>query len=268
MNMRKMWPVLAALVVLTSACRFETNASIEVNEDGSGTFTTEVGLDEEMRNALEGFGNADEFLAGFDLGDGTPTETRTEGDMTYESSTQSFADVAELQQVIEANEAQAAFEEFTLEVTEDGARLVARTGSLADQTGVDTDALGFDLATVSDDIFSANIFVTLPGTLKTQNADEIMADGRLRWIISVTEPIDIEAETALGNNGVPWVPIGIAAVAILGVGAFATTRKKGDGAKAALESTEAPPAPMDFSAPATGGDAAGHSELPPELPPQ
>jgi len=265
MNMRKMWPILAALVVLTSACRLETNVSIDVNEDGSGTFTAEIGLDQEMRDALEGFGGSDDLLSSLELGDGTPTETRTEGDMTYVSSTQSFADAVELQTVIDANEDQASFEEFELEVTEDGARLVAKTGPLAGEDGTGADELPFDISALSDDFFSANIFVKLPGTVTKENADETMSDGRLRWAISVTDPIDIEAETSLGSTGIPWLPIGIAAVAILGVGAYAVTRKKDDVARTALQSTEVPPAPMDFSA---GADATRPSELPPELPPQ
>lgn len=266
--MRKMWPVLAALVVLTSACRLETNVSIDVNEDGSGVFTAEIGLDQEMRDALEAFGGSDELLSGLDLGEDCPPETRTEDDMTYVTCTQPFADTAELQAVLAANADQASFEDFDLEVTEDGARVVAKAEPLAggDRTG--TDELPIDLGSLSDDLFSANVFIKLPGTLARENATEIMADGRLRWAISVTEPIDIEAETSLGNNGIPWLPIGIAAAAILGLGAFATTRSRGDGAKAALQSTEAPPAPMDFSAPTPGGDGAEQPELPPELPPQ
>ncbi len=268
MNMRKMWPILAALVVLTSACRLETNVSIDVNEDGSGTFTAEIGLDQEMRDALEGFGGSDDLLSGLDLGDGTPTETRTEGDMTYISATQSFADPTELKTVVDANQDQASFEEFELDVTEDGARLIARTGPLAGEDGTGADELPIDISALSDDFFSANIFVKLPGTVKKENANEIMADGRLRWAISVTDPIDIEAETSLGSNGIPWLPIGIAAVAILGVGAYAVTRRKDDPAKAALGSTEAPPAPMGFGDAATEAGRATQSELPPELPPQ
>jgi hypothetical protein len=84
----------------------------------------------------------------------------------------------------------------------------------------------------------------------------------------VTEPIDIEAETSFGNNGIPWLPIGIVAVAILGAGAFLVTRKKDDAARTALQSTEVPPEPMDFSGPAAGAAGAEQSELPPELPPQ
>jgi hypothetical protein len=268
MNMRKMWPVLAALVVLTSACRLETNVSIDVNEDGSGSFTAEIGLDQEMRDALEGFGGSDDLLSGLELGDGTPTETRTEGDMTYISATQSFADTTELKTVLDSNQDQASFEEFELEVTEDGARLVARTGPLAGEDGTGADELPFDISALSDDFFSANIFVKLPGEVKKQNADEIMADGRLRWAISVTDPIDIEAETSLGSSGVPWLPIGIAAVVVLGVGAYAVTRRKDDPAKTALESTAVPPAPMGFGDAAAEAGGTAQSELPPELPPQ
>lgn len=264
--MRKMWPILAALVVLTSACRLETNVSIDVNEDGSGTFTAEIGLDQEMRDALEGFGGSDDLLAGLELGDGT-TETRSEGDMTYISSTQTFTDPAQLQTVIDANQEQASFEDFELEVTEDGARLLAKTGALAGEDGAAADELPFDLGALGDDFFAANIFVKLPGTVKKENADEIMSDGRLRWAISLTDPIDIEAETSIGDTGVPWLPIGIAAVAILGIGAFAVTRKKGDAAKTALSETQAPPAPMGFGGP-EGSTGAEQSELPPEFPPQ
>ncbi len=125
--MRKMWPLLAALVVLTSACRLETNITIDVNDDGTGMFTTEIGLDDEMSEILEGFGGAD-LLGSLDLGDGT-SETRTEGAMTYVSSSQTFASTEELKGVVEANDDQASFDEFELEVDEAGARVVAKTGS-------------------------------------------------------------------------------------------------------------------------------------------
>ena len=269
--MRKMWPVLAALVVLTSACRLETNVSISIVEDGSGSFVTELGLDEEMQSLLESFGGSEGLLSGLDLGGVTPTETRVEGGMTYYSASQSFSTVAELQGLLAENQDQAAFEDFQLDVDEDGDLLVAKTGPLTGQDGVDVDSLPFDPTALTDEAFSANIFVTLPGKVVRHNADEEMSDGRLRWAISLTDPIDIEAESSLTEGSFPWLPVGIAAVALLGVGGFMLTRRREDASAAALQATEAPPAPMGFGEPVTPGEpglGAPQSQLPPELPPK
>lgn len=269
--MRKMWPLLAALVVLTSACRLETNVNIDVNDDGSGTFTAELGLDEEMSEILEGFGGSAELLGGLDLGDGA-TETRTEGDMTFISSSQTFASTDEVKTIVAENEDQATFEEFELDVDEEGALFVARLSPFAGEDGTDAESLPFDLSSLTDDVFSANIFVSLPGNVTEHNADEVMADGTLRWALSLTEPINITAESSFGGGGIPWLPIGIAAVAILGIGGFLAMRSRGDKSADALRATQAPPAPMDFTAsPAQGtepaGGVAGDSGLPPEFPP-
>jgi len=266
--MRKMWPVLAALIVLTSACRLETNVTIDVAEDGSGTFVAELGLDDEMRGLLDSFGGSDELLAGLQLGDGT-SETRTEGEMTYVSATQSFADLDTLREVVRSNQEQITFEVFEIDVDDDGARVIAKTGSLAGANDIDTDSLPFDVSSIGPDVFSANIFVKLPGDRATDNADEVMADGSLRWSISVTDPINIEAETTFGGGGLPWLPIGVGAIAVLGVGAFMVARKQGDAASTALAATEAPPAPLDFSDPAGASfEVLDPAEIPPEFPPQ
>lgn len=265
--MRKLLPLLAAVVLLTSACRLETNVTIDVNEDGSGSFTTELGLDEEMQGVLESFGGGEDLLSGLDLGGATPTETRVEGAMTYYSASQEFTDVAELESLLNDNQDQVAFDEFTLEVTEDGASFIAKTGPLSGQGELDPASLPFDPATLTEDIFSANIYVKLPGTVTTHNADEETSDGRLRWAISLTDPLDMEAETTFGGSGIPWVPIGIAAVVVLGIGGFLMTRRKEDAATVALRATEAPPAPMDFSTTVDTG-LPPDIDLPPELPPQ
>jgi hypothetical protein len=258
-----MWPVLAALVVLTSACRLETNVTINVAEDGSGTFVAELGIDDEMQGLLESFGGSEDLLAGLDLGGVTPAETRTEGDMTYFAATQAFTDIAQLQAILDENQDQAAFEEFQLDVNEDGALLVAKTGPLSTQDGVDVDALPIDPSALTDDVFAANVFVNLPGKVVRHNADEVMSDGRLRWKISLTEPLDIEAESSLSEGGVPWLPIGIAAVAVLGIGGFLVTRRRDDASSSALRATEAPPAPMGFGDPTAGADGSTTLEAPP-----
>lgn len=269
--MRKMWPLLAALVVLTSACRLETNVIINVNDDGSGTFTTELGLDDEMQSLLESFGGGTDLLSGLDFGAGSPTETRVEGDMTFFGASQDFSDPSEVQAVLDANQDQASFEDFQLSVDDKGAVLIARTGPLGEQEGLDPGALPFDLSTIGADNFAANIFVKLPGNVTEHNADEVTADGSLRWGISLTDPLDISAESSFGGDGIPWLPIGIAAVAILVIGAFFMMRNRQDSASTALASADTPPAPMDFTDPATrASQAAGEAvgDLPPELPPQ
>ena len=263
--MRKMWPLLAALVVLTSACRLETNVIIEVNDDGSGIITTELGLDEEMQGLLESFGGGDDLLSGLDFGNANPTETRVEGDMTFFGASQEFANTSEVQSLLDENQDQASFEDFQLSVDEEGALLVARTGPLSAQDGLDPGSLPFDPTTITDDVFAANILVKLPGNVTEHNADEVLSDGTLRWGISLVDPLDIQAESSFGGGGFPWLPVGIAAVAILGLGAFFAMRNRDDASAAALAATDVPPAPMDFSS-SELNTAAG--ELPPELPPQ
>jgi len=269
--MRKMWPLLAALVVLTSACRLETNVIIDVNDDGSGTITTELGIDEEMQGLLESFGGGEDLLSGLNFGDASPTETRVEGDMTFFGASQTFTDPSEVQALLDENQDQASFEDFQLTVDEKGAVLIASTGPLGEQEGLDPGSLPFDPSTITDDVFAANIFVTMPGNVTEHNADEVLSNGGLRWGISLTDPLDISAESSFGGDGLPWLPIGIAAIAILGVGAFLMMRNRPDTASDALAATDVPPAPMDFTDPATrAAEAAGETAttLPPELPPQ
>lgn len=260
--MRKMWPILAALVVLTSACRLETNLSIDVNDDGSGTVTTELGIDEEMQGLLESFGGGDDILSGLDFGGATPTETRVEGDMTFFGATQTFTDVSQIRALLDENQDQASFEEFELTVDDAGAKLVARTGPLSAQDGFDTEGLPFDPSTITDEVFAANIFVAMPGNVTEHNADEVMADGTLRWSISLTDPLDIQAESSFGGGGVPWLPIGIAAIVILGAGGFFMMRRGDDTAASALAATQMPPAPMDFTDPASRATAAAADAMP------
>lgn len=279
--MRKMWPVLAALVVLTSACRLETNLSIDVAGDGSGTVTTELGIDEEMQGLLESFGGGTDILSGLEFGTATPTETRVEGDMTFFGASQDFTDVSEVRDLLDENQEQASFEEFELTVDEAGAKLVARTGPLNAQDGFDTEGLPFDPSSITDEVFAANIFVALPGNVTEHNANEVMSDGRLRWSISLTDPLDIQAESSFGGDGLPWLPIGIAALVVVGVGGFFLMRRGDDSAASALAATDAPPAPMDFTDPAqraresaggaaesASGDFVADSDLPPEFPSQ
>jgi hypothetical protein len=263
-----MWPVLAALVVLTSACRLETNVTINVAEDGSGTFITELGIDEEMQGLLESFGGSEDLLAGLDLGGITPAETRTEGDMTYFAASQAFTDIAQLRALLDENQDQAAFEEFELDVNEDGALLVAKTGPLSTQDGLDVDALPIDPTSLTEDVFAANVFVTLPGKIVRHNADEVLPGDRLRWSISLTEPLNIEAESSLTEGGLPWLPIGIAAVAVLGIGGFLVTRRRDDASSVALRATDAPPAPMGFGDSSGTADGTGSATTTLEAPPR
>ena len=260
--MRKVW-LLLGVVLLTSACRLETNVSIDVADDGSGTVTTELGLDEEMRGLLDSFGG-EEVITSLDLGGASPTETRTDGDMTFYGATQPFADVSDLEALVRENDEQVIFDEFSLDVTDDGALLIARMAPLSEQRNLNAQSLPFDPASLTDDVFAASLFAKLPGTVVTHNADEVMADGRLRWDVSFTEAINIEAETSFGGNGIPWIPIGIVGAAtVAGLAGMTAARRNRKNEAAALASTEAPPAPMDFS-----DLGAASTELPPELPPQ
>ena len=227
-----MWRFAFILALVATACRAEINFIVDVTEDGSGTVGAELGLDEEFRDLIQNFGgNPQDFLSDFNIDiPGAITRQRTEGDLTYSVTEATFADPAALKGLVRRfSTGQEIFEALDIQVDEGGASIDARivVPSIVDEFGGATD-FGFDPSQFTEEIFSFNFIAALPGTIQDENADERLADGRLRWVIPITGgEVDIHAESSIGGGGFPlWLVVLVAIAIVGGGGLWLTSRRR------------------------------------------
>jgi len=242
--MRRTVLAAAAVMMLTTACRAEANLLLDVAEDGSGTVTAEMGLDDELLGLMEEAGGGVEDL--FDLApQGDDVTTRREGDMTFYSLEETFTDTEDLTQRAQLFGADATFADLELVVADGGAELKARIeapDSTETLEGLGGDALG----SLGGDVLSASLIVDLPGQLVTSNADEVLPDGRLKWSIPVFGgTLDIQATTRAGGGGpsIGLILAVVAAVFVIGGAAVWSQRRRRESVTA-IEAVEPPPAPV------------------------
>lgn len=254
--MRKPLLLAVALVMLMTACRAEANFLLDVTEDGSGTVTVELGIDDELLELLEGFGGGTDDLLSI-VPDDTEVETRREGDMTFYSGSETFTDTEDLlSSAAFLDGADTTFQSLEL-VVEDGAATLDAVIAAPDATeaaeGLGAGGLG-GLGDIGEDIFSSSLIVSLPGSLVETNADEILSDGRLLWDVPILGGVvDVMAVTEAGGSGTPWGLIGgILVVVVIAAGAAWWMRRKRQGAVDAVGAAPAPaPASPVFDEPPT-----------------
>ncbi len=215
--MHKVWRLGVVLALIAVACRAEVNVVVEVEDDGSGIYAAEVGLDEELQDLFANFGAEDnDFLANFDLDlpEASETSERVEGDMTYFVTTFSFESPEELDAVIASASAEASsqFENFNLTVDDSGAELDAEIVIPNATEGLSqAEGLGLDPTLLTDEFFSVNVIVGMPGTVEESNADRTLSDGRLQWALPLTGgKVEMYAISTTGGGGFPWWIIGAA----------------------------------------------------------
>jgi hypothetical protein len=239
----KMWRLVWVLALLTTACRAEVNLVLDVNEDGSSTVEAEVGVDQEVKDLVGSLANGDlDILTGLDFGIEGVTEQRTEGDMTYYVTPAAFDSVAALTGVVGEGDGTGPFRRFSLTVDDDGAELDATLAPLGG-SDFNTDELPLDPTTISGQLFSASVIVTLPGTIEEHNADEQLADGSLRWAIPITgDELTLHARSSYGSSGFPvWLAVVLALLAAAGIALWAISARRTRRAVAAIEAAAAPP---------------------------
>ena len=219
--MKKLLLLVAGIALVTVACRAEVNVSVDIEEDRSGAIAFEFGIDEEFRELIESSGGTTDDLfgdldLGIDLGaeDGTVIE-RTDGDMTYTGAKQEFADISEVMgDLIGETNDDALFQEFSFVMDDDSAALSAMA------TGDATDAgeLPFDPTELTDDVFSANFILGMPGTVVEHNADEVLSDGRLLWSLPILGGTKtFVAKSEFGGSSLWWLWIILGVVLVVGV---------------------------------------------------
>lgn len=256
--MSRVWRLAIVLALFTMACRAEANIILEVAEDSSGTFTAELGMDDEFRTLLalgtDFLGGAEDLnLPGdIDITNLDQLDQRIVDDMTFFSNTTTFTDIEALEQTLLDQAGQAAtFDEFDLTVDEEGAVLIAKA-SLPTGDALDPASLPIDLDQLESN-FSASVIATLPGDIVEENADTV-SDGQLQWNIDITQGVDIEARTTFGGSGFPFWLLVVAVLIVAAAGGLLLffNRDRATSTKA-LAGVAAPPPPEGFT---TGADGA------------
>ncbi len=215
--MKKLLLVVAGIALLAVACRAEVNVLVDINQDRSGSATFEFGLDDEFKNLIESSGGSTEDLleeANLAAEGGVAT-TRTEGDMTYTGVRKDFTDVDEIVgDLTGESNSDGPFTDFSFEMDGKTAELTA-TISAPEQDAGD---LPIDPSTITDDIFSSNFILSMPGTVVEHNADEVLPDGRLRWDLPILGGTkEVHALSEFGGSSLWWLWIVLGVVLVVGV---------------------------------------------------
>lgn len=214
--MRRYLILMAVLAFALTACRVESNIILDIEEDGSALVGAELGFDEEFRQLL-GDNNVDpdDLFGGLpDLGADDVVQTeRTEGDMTFVGIASNVEDLS----TFDAGSAQAeAFSSFSYVFDDSSARLEASVDA-QDIGDLGGEGLPIDPSQLTDEFFSANVIVTMPGTVTEHNADEVRSDGTLVWKIPFTGSTEIVAASEFGSSSSSWILLIVLAVVIVGV---------------------------------------------------
>jgi hypothetical protein len=78
----------------------------------------------------------------------------------------------------------------------------------------------FDPSQFTGDFLSASFILSMPGTVTVHDADEVLADGRLRWDLPLLGgEVDLHAESEFGSGGFPWLILILGIVLLVGVAA-------------------------------------------------
>jgi hypothetical protein len=236
--MRKYILIFAMLTLVLTACRIESNTKLDINDDGSGTLTVEIGLDDEFLALLTSQGGMteDDFLDSLLNQAGGTASQRTDGDMNYWAVTTEIDDLTNLDAGID----ETGFSSFKYSFDDQGAKL---TATLAADGGGDTlGEFGLDSSELTDDFISANLIVNMPGHVTEHNADEVR-DGALIWKVGFTGPTDVFATSTFGGSSFPWLIVLVVAILAVGIivamAALMASRRRAEQQLAAIVAAQA-----------------------------
>lgn len=253
--MRRYVVLFALLAIALTACRVESNVILNIEEDGSATVGAELGMDEDFQALISDSGAAPDDLFS-DLpdfgGDDVVTTERTEGDMTFFGVATAVDDLSSFD--MSATQADV-FSSFEYQSDDESASLNA-TLSATDLGEFGGGDLPIDPSQITDEFFSANVIVRMPGTVKESNADSVLSDGALVWKIPFTGSVDISATSTFGETSRSWILlilllvllIGIVAAIVATIVSRKESQKAVAAATAAHEATSPPPPPTEEAA--------------------
>lgn len=239
--------VLAALgAFVLTGCRLEARVGLDVAEDGSGTAVVEVGIDDELLGLIQPAGiDVEQIVAALGVvsGDGDVDERR-EGDTNYYATTRAFSSVAELEEII-GSLGDIDVGEISLQVDDEGTVFSGRL----DPPQIDATLGGVGLIDPGqlEGAVEFNLDLALPGEVGSNDADEVLPDGTLRWAINLDGPTEMNAVSSFGGGGFPAWLVAIIAAGVVGIGGFLALGRSRDGrAGAAVAAVEAPEPPRGF----------------------
>jgi hypothetical protein len=262
-TVKRYFGILLLLALVLSACTVRFDIGVEINEDESGTFAMFIGFDEDLRELAEQGGGEDlNMIEGVeDVPEGWTSEEVSEDGFEGVRISTEFESIADLESSLAelGDGADAGMSgdflsdfglvhegdefRFQVDVTDLDEQL---TGAMGDDGGDDLLG-GMDMSSLFEDLFEIRFRLTLPGDIKSHNADSI--DGNtLTWNVSITdEGASYEAVSTVGGGSSALLYGGIAAAALVvgGVGVVAMRRRKEEAAAAAVDAapvtTEAQP---------------------------
>ena len=243
--MRRLLILMAALVLLTTACKIEINAELEIMADKSGNVIFEFGFDDEVAALAEANGASPESMLGdFDFEDipGAETSTEQRGDMTFTIIKVPVEDFTEAEGMA-GDLTEGLTDDFEITFTDDRVTISGST-TLDDALGGGGDDLGISPEMMAE-FFSVNIKVTMPGKILSHNATS-QSGNTLTWVIDLTAgTLDIQAESdpnaSSGGSGLMLYLLIGAAVILAAVLAWLWMKKRGETAPAADAAPPAPP---------------------------
>lgn len=242
--MRKYLVLIAMLTVVLSACRVETNVTLDISEDGSAVVGAEVGFDDEFEQLISDTGASPDDLFGDlpSVGDDVVTTERTEGEMTFYGVASTVDDLSNFSGASAQLET---FTSFSYSFDDNGAQLDAElmAADLGDTGGLGE--IGFDPSMITDEFFSANVVVKMPGSVTESNADEVRSDGTLVWAVPLSGAKTITATSEFGSstgNLLLLVLLGVLALGIIAtVVAIIVSRRQSQAAVAAAAASHGAP---------------------------
>jgi len=268
--MRKYLFIFAFAALVLTACRAESNIIIDIEDDGSATVSAEIGFDEEMLDLLSQTGDDPAELFTEELppeAEGFESYSRINGDMTYYGFSGPVDDLENDALLVLGQEFVSDFGAFSY--TTDGDEAILEASIVSADVGGSLGDLPIDPTDITGDIFSANLIVSMPGTVVEHNADEVLSDGSLVWNIPLTGSIDVVAVSDTGSGSAAWVwwlVIGVLAIGIIaGIAAVIVSRndsKKAVDAASAAHASSAQEASASMEPVTPVLSASGDAETP------
>lgn len=221
--MRRLLILVAALALLTTACKVELNAEFTINADKSGSVKVEFGVDDELL-AMAGSDDPQDLFSemDIDLGDvpGATTTTERRGEFTFYIVEVPVDDITQAEGLGTQAGLEGLGEEFQITFTEDRVTIDGAM-SLGDaMSGAGAEDLGGITPEMLAQFVEINLRVNMPGSIVESNADEVNGS-TLTWNVDFTaEELDIHAvsDPTGSSGGFPlwaWLLIGAGGLLVL-----------------------------------------------------
>ncbi len=269
--MHRYTPLLLLISILAGACQVRFDTVIEVNDDESGSFAIEIGMDQELRELSEQDGGAFDVSDPEGVPEGWTVEEFDDGEFAGSRIATTFESLAALKAKLQELAAASAQEGGTpnelidtINLTRNGdtfdfeADLSEIDQEFTDLAAQGGELQGIDPAQLLETFFKVRFVVTLPGTIGASNADLI--DGNtLIWNV----PFDgqqrtLRATSTTGGRGLAGLlPIAAAVLLVVVLGGAGFVRYRGRAATTPVPESVMAAAPTPVEPPSSSRPVEG-----------